>query len=211
MGSIRTRSIPETLHTLFPFGYTEYFIIYKSFLIHFAVKIMWTQIIGSILLITVAHAQVDCRNKPDGVYGWGCRSFTRCEGGRGQQVDCFPPNGVFNPDIGGCDRAENVDPPCGLRRDCTGLENGRHADLLLNCTSYYTCLEGTYFGHNPCSAGLVFDERIDTCNWAYAVPPPCGTCTSCASPLDPATLEFWSKKWKAMKAQEKLKSGKKIL
>ncbi len=45
----------------------------------------------------------DCRQLPDGVYGGGCRSFVRCQGGMTLNVDCRSPH-VFNKHTGNCDR-----------------------------------------------------------------------------------------------------------
>merc|ERR1711976_241201 len=125
-------------------------------------------------LSACAHAQVDCSDKPDGVYGWGCRAYTICQGGNGTSVECTFPD-VFNPEIERCDDPGNVGPPCGLFRDCTDKEDGRYADLFVNCTAYYTCDAGMYLGHNPCPPGLVFDEIDEVCDWPYDVLPPCGT------------------------------------
>ncbi|XP_021344474.1 uncharacterized protein LOC110444419 [Mizuhopecten yessoensis] len=69
----------------------------------------------------------------------------------------------------------NVAPPCGQQKDCSNLANGRYADKDNNCSSYYTCNTGTFFGHSLCAGSLVFDEAKQTCNWPNNVLPPCGT------------------------------------
>lgn len=46
-------------------------------------------------------AQVDCSTMPDGAYGFGCRSYTRCIGGEGTVIECAPEY-AFNPDTGMC-------------------------------------------------------------------------------------------------------------
>lgn len=47
-----------------------------------------------------------------------------------------------------------VPAPCGMWQDCTLLADKRYADITRNCTSYYTCHGGTYFGHNFCNPGM---------------------------------------------------------
>lgn len=47
-----------------------------------------------------------------------------------------------------------VPAPCGMWKDCTLLADKRYADITRNCTSYYTCHGGTYFGHNFCNPGM---------------------------------------------------------
>merc|ERR1711976_260512 len=121
-----------------------------------------------------AEAQIDCSDKPDGAYGWGCRAYTVCRDGVGSEVECLYPD-VFNPVTKQCDDISNVGPPCGQLRNCSEKEDGRYADLYVDCTAYYTCLNGQYFGHNPCPPGLVFNEEGQVCDWPYNVPPPCGT------------------------------------
>lgn len=45
----------------------------------------------------------------------------------------------------------DVGPPCGSQKDCKNVPDGKYADTETQCTSYYTCSGGTYFGHNYCS------------------------------------------------------------
>uniref|UniRef100_K1QTD2 Uncharacterized protein n=2 Tax=Magallana gigas TaxID=29159 RepID=K1QTD2_MAGGI len=73
------------------------------------------------------------------------------------------------------DVPSRVPAPCGMWQDCTLLADKRYADITRNCTSYYTCHGGTYFGHNFCNPGVVFDEVMQICNWPQNVAPPCGT------------------------------------
>ncbi|KAL3857990.1 hypothetical protein ACJMK2_012609 [Sinanodonta woodiana] len=136
---------------------------------------MKTIFLCAVLVATFATSlAVNCTTLPDGSYEAGCRSFAVCKGGVGLIVDCEPKK-VFNNNTGLCDDVANVSPPCGLARTCTGKPNGKYADVDLHCSSYYTCYEEKFLGHNICPAGLVFDEGLVTCNWREAVPPPCGT------------------------------------
>ena len=51
--------------------------------------------------------------------------------------------------------AANTPPPCGTNRDelCAYFVDGRYADIIDYCESYYTCIDQLYYGHNPCSPG----------------------------------------------------------
>ncbi|ELT87471.1 hypothetical protein CAPTEDRAFT_198847 [Capitella teleta] len=121
-----------------------------------------------------AHAQVDCSELPDGVHGWGCRGYTQCEAGQGTLVECVDPE-VFNEDIMDCDNKMTVGPPCGLYRECSHLDDGNYADHHVNCTAFYNCQGGLFFGHIPCNPGTVFNEVLGICDFPANVLPPCGT------------------------------------
>ncbi|XP_046543541.1 chondroitin proteoglycan 2-like [Haliotis rubra] len=127
-----------------------------------------------ILLVLPAALCLNCTGKADGNYDIGCRSYSTCTAGSYQIVSC-PDTQVYNSKIGKCDRPENVAPPCGAQKDCSSKKDGHYADMSNNCISYFTCAAGAFFGHNLCPAGTVFDEDMQTCNWANAVKPPCGT------------------------------------
>ncbi|OWF52249.1 uncharacterized protein LOC110448000 [Mizuhopecten yessoensis] len=107
----------------------------------------------------------------------GCRAYFRCLNGVGTLIDCttINPQFVYNSAIGHCDDELNVAPPCGQQKDCTNKGDRSYADKDNSCLSYYTCNRDTFFGHNKCSPGLVFDEHLQTCNWPVNVDPPCGT------------------------------------
>ncbi|KAK3084186.1 hypothetical protein FSP39_009682, partial [Pinctada imbricata] len=120
----------------------------------------------------------DCKASPNGNYEIGCRSYVICKNGTGTLHNCPDPpavNTVYNHKTGQCDDPKNVGQPCGEWRDCTGHPDKRYPDLFNNCTSYYTCFAETFFGHNLCTPGLVFDSSLQTCNWPQSVPAPCGT------------------------------------
>ncbi|ELU03005.1 hypothetical protein CAPTEDRAFT_204649, partial [Capitella teleta] len=93
---------------------------------------------------------VDCTDKEDGVYGWGCWSYTLCTAGEGELIECDD-DFVFDEEYMQCRYHLLVGPPCGSYRDCTGMEDGRYADHHVNCTAFYTCNGGIFFGHNPCN------------------------------------------------------------
>lgn len=131
------------------------------------------------MMMTGVSAQVDCSTMPDGAYGFGCRSYTRCIGGEGTVIECAPEY-AFNPDTGMCQPWDLVPPPCGsTENNCTGYPDGRYP-VLPDCTYYYTCTNQLFFGANPCNnppetGDLVFDYALQLCNWYWSVPPPCGT------------------------------------
>jgi len=137
-----------------------------------------------IVLVSLAFgqttAQIDCSSVPDGSYGHGCQSYTRCEGGRGVIVDCPLPGSAYDFRTGQCEPAITVPPPCGsVDNNCTGYPDGRYA-ILPSCTYFYTCVRNTFFGANPCNnppeqGDLRFDEELEACNWHWAMPPPCGS------------------------------------
>merc|ERR1711915_75082 len=132
-----------------------------------------------LLVLALAFAAVfatDCQNLPDGNYEIGCRSFTRCTGAVVKIVDCDMGQ-VYNNKTGSCDDPTNVPPPCGVMKDCTNAKDGKFADMEQHCHSYYSCYKGEFLGHNICPASLVFNEVLQTCDWAENVAPPCGTKT----------------------------------
>jgi hypothetical protein len=151
--------------------------------------------------VGVTWAQIDCSTLPDGSYGYGCRSYTKCEGGRGTVVDC-PLGEAYNYLSGNCEPYVLVPPPCGaLGNDCNGKPDGRYPILAWNCTYYYTCQDNLFFGSNPCNnppdtGDLVFDEAMQLCNWRWDVPPPCGTFEGKAKPTNDDKAKLSNKKVK---------------
>ena len=131
------------------------------------------------MMTGVSLQNFDCTGLPDGAYGYGCRSYTRCIDGEGTVIECVPEY-AFNPETGKCEPWDRVPPPCGSSaNNCTGYPDGRYP-VLPDCTYYYTCSGGIFFGANPCndppeSGDLVFDYNLQICNWIWSVPPPCGT------------------------------------
>ncbi|XP_048777943.1 uncharacterized protein LOC125681767 isoform X2 [Ostrea edulis] len=120
----------------------------------------------------------ECVGKNNGVFEIGCRAYVVCHNQHGTIHHCADPpalNTVYNSRTKSCDQPHNVPAPCGSWRDCSTLPDKRYADVTTNCTSYYTCQGGTYFGHNFCNPGVVFDENMQICNWPGNVAPPCGT------------------------------------
>ncbi|PVD31472.1 hypothetical protein C0Q70_06884 [Pomacea canaliculata] len=118
----------------------------------------------------------DCQGAHDGAYEVGCKSFITCVNGVGTITECAQDQ-VYNSRTGQCAPVADVGPPCGSQKDCKNVADGKYADVDNQCTSYYTCSGGTYFGHNYCSGSLVFNEHLQTCDWAAHTPPPCGTFT----------------------------------
>ncbi|XP_022327322.1 chitin-binding domain protein cbd-1-like [Crassostrea virginica] len=131
-----------------------------------------------ISLLACAVSGDECIGKSDGVYEIGCRSYVICHNQHGTIHNCPDPpatNTVYSSVTKACDNPNNVPAPCGHWQDCSLLADRRYADTNNHCHSYYTCHKGTYFGHNFCNPGLVFDETMQICNWPQNVAPPCGT------------------------------------
>lgn len=64
----------------------------------------------------------------------------------------------------------DVGPPCGSQKDCKNVADGKFADTDNQCTSYYTCSGGTYFGHNYCSGSeslMCACVCVYTCIFSY--------------------------------------------
>lgn len=127
-----------------------------------------------------ALAQINCAGMDDGSYGYGCRSFTKCEGGVGTVVNCDT-GYAFDYRTGDCEPWSTVPGQCGaIDNDCSDHADGLYASQISNCTYFYTCLGGAFLGSNPCnnppdSGNLVFDEILQVCNFYWDVIPPCGT------------------------------------
>ncbi|KAL5017475.1 hypothetical protein ScPMuIL_007064 [Solemya velum] len=107
----------------------------------------------------------------------GCRSYTTCLLGVAVTHECGV-GLVYNSQIGRCDQRANVGPPCGGSEDCSHSANKRYPDYSRNCTSYYTCYEHNFLGFNYCPPGLVYHDRMQTCDWPRDTPPPCGNKTT---------------------------------
>jgi hypothetical protein len=139
-----------------------------------------------LVLISVASlavtslAQDECHGKPDGSYGYGCRSYTRCVNGTGTIIDCPVPDYAYDYRSQQCELASTVPPPCGdMGTDCSNTADGLYP-VLPDCKYFYTCNEGQFLGASPCNnppdqGDLRFDEDLKVCNWIWAVKAPCGT------------------------------------
>ncbi|KAK3084747.1 hypothetical protein FSP39_018218 [Pinctada imbricata] len=96
----------------------------------------------------------DCKGKPDGHYDISCRSYVECKSEVATTVNCpTVGNTQYVYDGGKCVNASTVGPPCGDLRDCTGKADGGYPDHYNNCTSYYVCSSGHFFGHHLCAPG----------------------------------------------------------
>ncbi|KAK0041882.1 protein obstructor-E-like isoform X2 [Biomphalaria pfeifferi] len=108
--------------------------------------------------------------------GWiaeiGCWGYNYCENGTLVPFVC-PPSTVYDRDTKKCVPPGSNTTACGTPTICSGLPSGRYPDI--GCKSYYVCYEGVNNGRIYCPASLVFDSTLGLCNWAYNVPPPCGT------------------------------------
>ncbi|CAH1801657.1 unnamed protein product [Owenia fusiformis] len=133
-------------------------------------------IIGiSILLcfLKLTNAQTNCTGSPDRLITYGCRAFTACKNETFFDIEC-PPGQVVDTERILCDDPENVPPPCGGSRNCTGREDGGYPDYFNNCTSFYTCQNGVNRGTSFCPGGLVYDDDRDLCDRPNNVCEPCG-------------------------------------
>ncbi|XP_041348260.1 U-scoloptoxin(01)-Cw1a-like [Gigantopelta aegis] len=117
---------------------------------------------------------ITCTNKPNGIYEHGCRAWTTCINGIANTTECKEEH-VFDSQTQECRDPSQVPPPCGMLKDCTNLKDGKYADTGQKCQTYYTCSGGTFFGHNFCPKGTVFNEVLQSCDWPQDTPPPCGT------------------------------------
>merc|ERR1712244_40834 len=127
-----------------------------------------------LILLPVAALGMNCTGQPNGNYEIGCRSYATCNNGQAQIVSCDV-DMAYNQDTGKCDDVTNIPPPCGVMKDCSSSADGRYADTDNACRTYYTCVAGSFAGHNFCPANLVFNENLQACDWPKAAPPPCGT------------------------------------
>ncbi|KAL4223024.1 hypothetical protein ACF0H5_016502 [Mactra antiquata] len=116
----------------------------------------------------------DCSIKPDGHYEISCKAYDECKNNVLTQVECGQ-DMVYDHNLPGCNAEKLVAPPCGLYRDCSIRNDGTYPDYELNCTSYFTCHNNFYYGHNFCPDDLVFDSTLLLCTWPRDVYPPCGT------------------------------------
>jgi len=124
-----------------------------------------------LVLLPAAALGMNCTGMPDGNYEIGCRSFAKCAGGKSEIVSCDI-DMAYNQGTGMCDDAKNVAPPCGVKKDCSSLSDGKYADTNNGCKSYYTCVAGQFAGHNFCPANLLFNEQLQSCDWPKNSP--CG-------------------------------------
>jgi len=141
---------------------------------------MWTICLASLALFAVPIlAQDRCQGLEDGSYGHGCQSYTNCTNGVGRVVDCAT-GFAFDYRTGRCEPWASVPPPCGsIDNNCNGLADGLYP-IYPDCMYYYTCSRQAFFGTKPCNpvpdeGDLRFDFDDQSCNWYWAVLPPCGT------------------------------------
>merc|ERR1712179_357724 len=142
--------------------------------LHFFQTSKMTTLFAFLLVLPSLAFALNCTTKANGNYEIGCRSYAVCSNGQTSIHDC-PDDQVYNNATAQCDDPANVAQPCGLIRDCTNQKDGSYADRETGCGSYYTCYSSTYFGHNFCTGGTVFDAEKQVCNWKNQVVPPCGT------------------------------------
>jgi len=124
-----------------------------------------------LILFPAAAFGMNCTGQPDGNYEIGCRSYSVCSGGKAEIISCDV-DMAYNQDSGKCDDVTNIPPPCGVKKDCSSMADGKYADMDNGCHSYYTCTGGEFAGHNFCPANLVFNEQLQSCDWEKNAP--CG-------------------------------------
>ncbi|CAH1801651.1 unnamed protein product, partial [Owenia fusiformis] len=150
---------------------------------------------GSIVFVLVVcvftgvASQCECDNvgSDPTICEWSCTYYIYCDNGTQIREDCEVGD-VVNIDNGECDIIDNVPPPCGVRRNCTGKADGYYANLDDACLSYHYCIGGEFQTNNLCPDGLIFDEPRQLCNWPNNVCPECGTGTG--DPLYPCEGEI---------------------
>merc|ERR1712033_130458 len=99
-------------------------------------------VLVAILVLLPAFALgKNCTGEVDGNYEIGCRSYAKC------------------------DDVNNVPPPCGQMKDCSAMTDGKYADMDNGCKTYYTCVAGQFAGHNFCPSTLLFNEKLQACDW----------------------------------------------
>ncbi|KAL5016419.1 hypothetical protein ScPMuIL_006008 [Solemya velum] len=127
-----------------------------------------------LLVFSIGYCQaVNCTGLADGTHEEGCKSYIRCTGGVRTSVECEDEL-VFNSQTKACDAPTNVPAPCGVFKNCSNLSDQKYPDLDLGCASYFTCFRHSFYGHNKCPQGLVFNINLQTCDWRDHAPPPCG-------------------------------------
>ncbi|KAL3856715.1 hypothetical protein ACJMK2_011438 [Sinanodonta woodiana] len=130
--------------------------------------------IAVLFAIPLSGLALDCANLTDGDYEIGCKIYATCVNHQLTMHQCETGK-VYNMRTRSCDDPKNVPPPCNEANHCTTLNDGRYAIQHMNCTSYYTCVGHNLQGINFCAPGTVFNEALQTCDWADHVAPPCGT------------------------------------
>ncbi|XP_052242888.1 uncharacterized protein LOC127852888 [Dreissena polymorpha] len=116
----------------------------------------------------------NCTGQSDGLYEASCQTAIKCEHETEIHISCTIPK-VVNELTGNCDNPFNVNSPCGTFRDCSILDDGGYPDLEAQCHWYYQCSYGIFYGHHKCAGGLVWNTKLQTCDFERNVEPPCGT------------------------------------
>merc|ERR1712033_24066 len=129
-------------------------------------------VLGAVRVLLPALALgKNCTGEVDGNYEIGCRSYAKCVGGKAEIVSCDV-DMAYNEGTGQCDDVNNVPPPCGQMKDCSAMTDGKYADMDNGCKTYYPCVAGQFAGHNFCPSTLLFNEKLQACDWPKESP--CG-------------------------------------
>jgi len=120
-----------------------------------------------------------CVNLDDGFYRHplDCTKFVQCHANVAYVVTCSL-GLVFNgrENVTACDYPRNV-PECvfeelgtgSIDPDCEGLGDGAFLRNLSDCHKYRRCVDGHVVEHD-CPDGLVFNNRLDVCDYLHEVP-----------------------------------------
>ncbi|XP_067681312.1 peritrophin-48-like [Haliotis asinina] len=138
---------------------------------------VWFNMLCLVLLAVLPAAfAVDCVHEGDGVHEKGCRAFITCKNGLATITECQG-SYVFDEKTGTCADPNTLTNLCSQSKDCSTLKDGKYPDMgsTQKCSTYYTCNGGTFFGHNYCPGGTVFNQALQSCDWPNDTPPPCGT------------------------------------
>ncbi|XP_046581824.1 chitin-binding domain protein cbd-1-like isoform X1 [Haliotis rubra] len=134
---------------------------------------VWFNMLCLVLLALLPTAfAIDCVAEGNGVHEKGCRAFVTCNAGVATITECQG-NMVFDDITKKCADPSRLSNLCSQIKNCSVLSDGKYHDPI--CSTYFTCYGGTFFGHNYCPGGTVFNEALQSCDWPNDTLPPCGT------------------------------------
>lgn len=132
-----------------------------------------------------------CRHRPNGYFvnnPANCQAYFVCYNGEAHDQSC-PPDLNFHEDAQLCDHPANF--PCSNDNASNPVFNcpaaGIHLYAIENsCTDYRFCFGG-FLAVRQCAPGLLFDERLNRCNFAAAAGCTRGLCPPVNDPANVVT------------------------
>ncbi|KAK3601573.1 hypothetical protein CHS0354_027817, partial [Potamilus streckersoni] len=125
-----------------------------------------------------------CENLPDGpnVHEQKLWSpfFVHCYKGRTMIETTCPndPEGrpqIFHPETKECTSLDQIDKAHGgMMPDCTGKPDGFYLDDFGRCDQYVACKDGKFLNYVKCTAGEVYDSKLEYCRPKKEACSPCG-------------------------------------